>query len=135
MFHYIVSCILLHDRMIAWHIILWLCIQLNWHQHIKYLTLILDTWYLTYDIWHRTIDMLSLVTDTFNLMLWHLIGYYYTGHLYYIAHSWLSLLWGLDMIIILLPDICTAELLCSWTPVFLNPVTGRLLILHSCWSP
>jgi len=114
--------------------------------------LILDTWYptpvlamlyLTLDIRHRhltcyhTLDMLSPSTSTLDLILWHLTGYCYTWHLYYIAYSWLSLLRRLGMIIILLPDFwyswttvllnsCTPALLYSWTPVI-----GRLLILCS----
>ena len=108
------------------------------------------TWYLTHDIWYPTLDMLSpdtgylintpdmwhsilymlsLGTNTLDLMLWHLTGYYYTWHMYYIAYSWLSLLQGFDMIIILLPDIWyswTLVLLYSWTPEI-----GRLLILYS----
>ena len=59
--------------------------------------------------------MLSTGTSTFDLILWHLTGYYYIWHLYYIIYSWLLLLRGLDMIIILLPDIWY-----SWTPVLLN---------------
>jgi len=45
--------------------------------------------------------MLLLGINTLDLMLWHLTGYYYTGHLYYISHSWLILLRRLGMIIIL----------------------------------
>ena len=92
--------------------------------------LIPDAWYLALifdmlllDIWHLTIDMLSLDTwhmlslgtNTLELMLWRLIGYYYTWYLYYIVYSWLSLLRGLDTIIILISDIWY-----SWTPVLLN---------------
>ena len=63
---------------------------------------ILDTWYIT-----PILDILSL-----DLILWHLTGYCYTWHLYHMAYSWLSLLRGLGMIIILLPDLWY-----SWTPV------------------
>jgi len=109
----------------------------TWYLTLMLDMLSLDTRYLTPDIWHLTIDMLSLntwhmlslSTDTSDLMLWHLTGYYYTWHLYYIIYSRLSLLRGLDMIIILLSDIWY-----SWAPVLLyfwTPVTGRLLILHS----
>jgi len=38
--------------------------------------------------------MLSPGTDTFDPVLWHLTGYYYIWHMYYIAYSWLSLLRG-----------------------------------------
>ena len=113
----------------TWHAITWHLIPDTW-----YLTPVLDmlplyTWYLTLDIWYLTNDMLSLdpwhmlspSTDTFDWIFWHLTGYYYTWHLYYIAYSWLSLLRGLGMIIILLPEFGTPELMCSWTPVYLNP--------------
>jgi len=125
-----------------------------------YLTLILDMPYLIpeLDIWHLMLDMLSpdtryliniadtwhllLGTDTLDLMLWHLTRYYHTWHLYYIAYSWLSLLRGLDIIIILLLYIWyswTLVLLYSWTLVFLNPYNREtfdiiLQILYSCWS-
>jgi len=121
------SCIMLNDQMIAWHMILWFCIQLTWPDILStwhwYLTP--DTWHLTSDIWqltcyHLILDMLSYGTDTFDMMLWHLTRYYYIRHLYYIAYSWLSLLRGLDMNIIMLP-FGTLELLYFWTPVFLNP--------------
>jgi len=123
---------MLRDRLIP---DIWCC---DSHRHISYL--ILDTWYptpaldmlylaldiwhwyllcytwhLTSDIWHLALDMLSSGIDTFYLILWHLTGYYYTWHLYFFAYSWLSLLRGLGMIIILLPDIWY-----SWTPVLLN---------------
>ena len=92
----------------------------------------LDTWFLTLDIWYLTIDMLSLdiwhmlslSTDTLDLMLWHLSGQYYTWHLYYIVYSWLLLLQGLDIIIILLRDIWY-----SWTPVSLVLMSHALLLL------
>ena len=61
------------------------------HQYLTCYHLTPDTWYLTLDMlsldtWH----MLSPGTDTFDMILWHLTGYYYTWHLYYIAYSWLS---------------------------------------------
>ena len=96
---------------------------------------ILDTWSLTYDIWHLTIDMLSLSTDTLDLMLWHLTGYYYTRHLYYIVHSCYHFTgtWHDYYIVIIhlvLLNSCAPELLYSWTPV-----TGKLLILFSrCYT-
>ena len=96
------------------------------YRHIKYLTLILDSWYLTPDIWHlifdtwqltcyHLLDMLSHGTSTLDLIFWHLTGLLL--HLHYNVHSWLPLLRGLGMIIILLPDI-----LYFWTPVLLTPV-------------
>jgi len=93
-----------------------------------YLTPVLAMLHLSLDIWHRylpcytwrltcyhSFDMLSPGTSIFDMILWHLTGYYYTRHLYLFAYSWLSLLWGLGMIIILLPDIWY-----SWTLVLLN---------------
>jgi len=91
--------------------------------HINYLTLIClhltsvldmlsldtDTLHLIYDTWQLTcyhsLDMLSPGASTYDLILWYLTGYYYTWHLYYMAYSWLSLLRGLGMIIILWPDL------------------------------
>jgi len=67
----------------TWHVITWHVIPDTW-----YLNLTIDM--LSLDTWH----MLSLGTDTFDMMLWHLTGYYYTWHLWYIAYSWLSLLRG-----------------------------------------
>jgi len=101
----------------------------------------LDTWYLTPYIWHLTINMLSLDTwhmlspgsSTLDLILWHLTGYYYTWHLYYMVYSWLSLLRGLGMIIILLSNLWyswTPVLMYSWTPVLLNSWTP--VLLNSC---
>jgi len=123
-----------------------------WHMYLTYYYLTPDTWHLIYDTWQLTwypsLDMLSPGTSTHDLILWHLTRYYYTWHLYYIVYSWLSLLRGLGMIIILLPDLwyytvllnsCAPELLCSWTPVSLNPCNREiphimLQILYSCWS-
>jgi len=100
-----------------------------------YLTLVLDilsldTWYLhlIYNTWRLTcyhsLDMLSHGTSTLDLILWHLTGYYYTWHLYYMAYSWLSLLRKLGMIIILLSDIWY-----SWTPISTVLLSLALLLL------
>ena len=116
-----------------------------------YLTPVLAVQYLTLDVWHRylpcyiwhlisdtgachfildpwyptpVLDMLSPGISTLDLILWPLTGYCYTWHRYYIAYSWLLLLWRLGMIIILLPDFWyswTPVLLNFCTPVFLNP--------------
>jgi len=59
------SCIILYDRMIVWHMMLWLCIQLTWHQHVNYLTLDIWHWYLTY--YHLTPDTWHLISYTKNL--------------------------------------------------------------------
>jgi len=87
-----------------------------------------STWHVIPDTWYLTINMLSPGTSTHDMILWHLTGDYYTWHPYYLAYSWLSLLRGLDMIIILLSDLWY-----SWTSVHLNPCTPELLYpLYSC---
>jgi len=116
-----------------WYVYTWHLISNTW-----YLTLVLDmlslnTWSLTPETWHLTIDMLSLDTwhmlspgtNIFDLILWHLTGYYYTWHLYYITYSWLSLSpWH---------DYYTATrhlvLLYSWTPVSPVLISSALLLL------
>ena len=99
------------------------------HQYSIYV--ILDTC-----SWHPVYDMLSCGIST---LTWHCDPWPNTTtlHLYYMTYSWLSLLRGLGMTIILLPDIWY-----SWTPVLLyswTPEIGRLLtlllMLYSCWSP
>ena len=111
-----------------------------WHWYV-----ILDTWSLKLDIWHRyltcyqlTLDTWHLISDTWQLTCYHLIPDIcyrlvmthltwccdtwldtYIWYLYYIAYSWLSLLRGLGMIIILLLDLWY-----SWT----------LVLLYSCIS-
>jgi len=111
----------------------WFLTLYIWHRYLTCYYLTPDTWDLISDTdtwhvitWHLTIDILSLDTwhmlspgnDTFDLILWHLTGYYYTWHLYYITFSWLSLLRGLWH------DYYTATrylvLLNSWAPVLLN---------------
>ena len=104
---------LTHQHLICytWHLI-----HDTWYLH-RFLTC--HTWYLilTPNIWH----MLTLTWHAFiwykhiDLILWCLTEYYYPWCLYYIAYSWLSLLWGLSKIIIMLPDIWY-----SWIPVLLN---------------
>ena len=88
----------------SWHMILWLCIQLTWHWHIKYLVLIHLTWYS--DTWPDTI-----ASDTCIIMS------IYDYHFY-----------GDDLIILLLSS-CTYEPLYTRTPEI-----GRLLILFYYWS-
>ena len=95
--------------------------------YMSYLTPDPDTRYVTSFIWYKYIDLTS----------WPLTGHYHPWYLYYMTYSRLSLLWGLGMTIILLPDIWY-----SWTPVHLytwTPEIGRLLtllmILYSCWPP
>ena len=88
---------------------------------IWYLIPVLAMLYLLLDIWHQYLSYLS--PDTWHLILWHL---------YYIAYSWLLLLRGLGMIIILLPNFWY-----SWTPVLLNSCNREtpdimLLALCSC---
>ena len=106
--------------MIAWHIILWLCIDSPdtdmlyltpdpWHLifdtgtwHVITWHLIPDTWHLIYDTWQLTcyhsLDMLSHGTSTLGLMLWHLIGYYYTWHLLSLDTWELTCYHSLDML-------------------------------------
>jgi len=98
------------------------------------------TWYDILDtcIWHLVYDMPSCGTNTWT---WHLDPWpdiTTPDTCIYMAYSWLLLLRGHDMIIILLlPDIWY-----SWTPVLLytwTPEIGMLLtlplILYSCWPP
>ena len=92
----------------------------TWHLHLTH-----GIWYAF--MWYKYLDLTS----------WPLTGHYYPWYLCYMTYSWLSLLQGLGMIIISLPDIlysCTPEFLYTWTPEI-----GRLLILlrilYSCWSP
>jgi len=81
----------------------WYLIHDIWHWYLTCYHLTPDTWDLI--LWHLMVDMLSPGTSTLDLILWNLIRYYCTWHLYYFTYSWLSLLRGLGMIIILLPDI------------------------------
>ena len=112
---------------ITWHLI-----PDTWYLTSIFDMLLLDTWYLTPDIWQLTcyhlLDMLSHGTRTFDLILCHLTEYYYIWHLYYIVYSWLSLLQGLDMIIILLQDLWY-----SWTPVLLNSCIPEPLKRGDSW--
>jgi len=106
----------------------WHLIPDTWYLKLVVDMLSLNTWYLTPNIWQLMIDklsldtwhMLSLGTDTIDMMLWYLTRQYYTWHLYNIFYSWLSLLRGLDVIIILLSP---------GTPVLLNPCTPKLMYL------
>ena len=143
---------MLYDRLIP---DIWCC---DSHRHISYLTLIshtgtchatLITWYLTpvLTVLYLTVDMLSPGTSIFDLILWHLTGYYYTGHLYFFAYSWLSLLWGLEYYIVtrhlVLLNSCTPELLYSWNPEkgwlrYYTPVDPRNKITMNIallWTP
>ena len=97
--------------------------------------LLLDTWYLTLDIWHRYLTCYHLTPDSWhliydnwqltcytNLTCFHMVLVHLTRYCdtwldtiipgTCIAYSWLSLLRGLGMIIILLPDLWY-----SWTHV------------------
>ena len=95
----------------------------------------IDTWYVIFDTWSTALDIrhrylichtwhLILIPDIWHAFMWYkyidltswpLTGHYHPWYMYYMAYSWLSLLRGLGMIIILLPDIWY-----SWTPVLLN---------------
>jgi len=99
-----------------------------------------DTWQLT--CYHLILDIcyhLVQIHLTWCCDTW--LDIITTWYLYYIAYSWLSLLRGLDMIIILLPS-STPKFLYSWTPVLLpvspvlmSPVLLLLLIEQSYRRP
>ena len=133
---------MLYDQMITWHMKLWLlfklwlCIQLTWYRHVNYLTLMclyLTCYHLTPDIWYLTPDD------------WHAITWYwYTWpdvvtldwillHLTPVLHCILMIitLRGLDVIIILLPDIGTPELLYPWTYILLNSYIPYTHVLYT----
>jgi len=119
-YYFLIPCHMTCHSHVVWSLYLNVLLYFPWH-------LTPDIWYLILDIisldtWH----MLSLGTDTFDIISWHLTGFYYTWHLYYIASSWLSLLRGLDMILYCYQTSDTPELLYSWTPKI-----WRLLILYS----
>ena len=106
------------------------------HRHSIYRP---GTWYVIFVTctWHIVYDMLSCGTNTWT---WHFDPWSditTPDTCIYMTYSWLSLLRGLGMTIILLQDIWN-----SWTPVLLytwTPEIGRLptlpLILYSCWPP
>ena len=130
-------CIMLHDWMIAWHMMLWLCIQLTWRRHVNYLAL--DIWHrclichhLSPDTWHLIPDTWYLAQDNWHAITWYLTYaitcYWYTWHDavtpdWILSHLTPALyLWGLDIIIILQLDIWY-----SWAPILLNSCTPELL--------
>ena len=134
------SCIMLYDRMITWHMMMYLCIQLTWYPHVNYLTLIClyltpdprhlisdtgtwllspNTWYLIFDTWQLTwnhlLDMFSHGTSALDLILWHL-----TGLLLHPA----PVLQCLFMIITFTGtwhNYYNTTIWYSWTPVYLDP--------------
>jgi len=99
-----------------WHLIsdtgTWYVI--TWH-------LIPDTWYMTFDNWHAITHLtcfhMALVHLTWCCDTW--LDYYYTCIIMAIHdyHFYGDLAWLLYCYQIY----STPELLCSWTPVFLNP--------------
>jgi len=138
-----------------------------WHW---YLTLVLDMLYLTPNFWHLISDTGTwhaitwyLIPGTWYITLddWHAITHLTCFHMAQAHLTWYCDTW-LDNIT---PDTCvtlhihdyhfygdlawllycywtfgTPELLCSWTPVYLNPWNREtpdimLLILYSSWSP
>ena len=121
-----------HAILITWYLtpvlaMLYLSLDI-WHQYLPCYTwplisdtgtchVILDPRYPipVLDMLYHSLNILSPGISTLDLILSHLTGYCYTWNLYYITYSWLLLLWGLGMIIILLPYIWY-----SWTPVLLN---------------
>ena len=128
----LLSCIMLHGQMIAWHmccdsvfnlpntnmLITWHLIYdtdiwhaITWH-------LISHTWYLAHAItwyWYTWPNVVTSDWILFNLTpvlhcLFMIIAFTGTWHDYYTVTRHLVLL-----------NSCTPKLLCSWTPVFLNP--------------
>ena len=126
-----------------------LIIQVNiryLHRHlICYIWyLIYGTWYLTLDTWYLTLalNMLSPGISSLDLILWHLTGYYYTRHLYFLAYSWLSLLRGLDYYIItkhlVLLNSCIPEPLKkgdSWYYTHVDPRNRITMNIWLLWTP
>ena len=121
----------------------------TWHLTLGTCHVILNTWHLT-----PVLDMSYLTPDpnTQYMTYFHVVQVHWLDIVtldrtlpplipYYMTYSWLSLLRGLGMTIILLPDVWY-----SWTPVLLNPCIleplytwtleiGRLLILLLILSP
>ena len=103
----------------TWHVILdtWSTTLDIWHRY-----LICHTWHLilTPDIWHMLILMLSHGTSTLTwycdtwpdtitpdtCIIWHIHDYHFYGDLAWLLYCYQ--IFG------------TPELLCSWTPVYLN---------------
>ena len=89
--------------------------------YIRHLILDPGTWYMTHlspdpDPRYVThVNPYLICYKYIDLTSWPLTGHYHPWYPYYMTYSWLSLLWGVDMVIILLPDIWY-----SWTPVLLN---------------
>ena len=106
----------------------WYLKPVPWHLIFKP-----GTWYMTYfspdpDPWYTThVNPYLICYKYIDLTSWPLTRHYHPWYLYYMTYSWLSLLRGLGMTIILLPNIWY-----SWTPVLLNPwkrVTPDIILL------
>jgi len=121
----------------------------TWH-------VILDSWSLTLDIWHWYLICYTrhrhLIYDIWHLTCFHMV----LVHLTWYWDTWLDTIVLDTCIILYIHDYhfygdlawllyCyltsgTPELLCSWTPVFMNPCNREtpdiiLLMPYSCWSP
>ena len=100
---------------------------------IWYLTPVLTMLYLILDIWHQyltcytchliydtgTWHMLSPSPSTLDLILWPLIGYYYTWYLYYRAYYDYHFYRDLAWLLYYYQTSGTPELLYFWNPVLL----------------
>ena len=131
-----------HAMLITWYLIpvlamLYLSLDI-WHRYLPCLSL---------DIWHRYLPCYTyrLIPDTWYNNTWHLTCYHpvlihltwYCGT-YIILHIHDYYFYGdLAFLLYCYQIFGTPELMCSWTPVFLNPCNREtpdiiLLILHSC---
>ena len=110
-----------------------------WHRHLICYTWYLfhGTWYLDTSIWHMS--YLTPAPDTRYMTCFHVVQvhwldivtldrHHHPWYLYYMTYFWLSLLRGLGMIIILLPDIWY-----SWTPILLNSCILEPLKYGGSW--
>ena len=136
-FHAIFDTDVCHAICDMWHPVLILAILYltcdTWPRYLScytyHLTLDTDTWYVVLDTcsWHPVYDKLSCGTNTWT---WHLDPWpniTTPDTCIHMTYIWLSLLWGHDMTIILLP-----VLLYTWTPEIGRLLT-LLLILYYCW--
>jgi len=95
----------------TWHVITWHLIPDTWY-------MILDNWYA---ITHLIYFHMALVHLTWCCDTW--LGYYYTCIIFSIHdyHFYGDLAW----LLYCNQTFGTPELLCSWTPVYLNPLKRR----------
>ena len=125
----------------TWHVFTWHLMSDTSTWHVITWYLIPDTWYMTLVNWHAitylTCFHMTLVHLTWCCDTWLdtiIPGTCITLHIYD-YHFYEDLAW----LLYYYQTFGTPELLCSWTPVFLNPCNREapdiiLLILYSCWS-